>query len=339
MIHKRRVALISDLHLGIYSNAEEWHDTAIKWCEWLVDYLSTNGIEDILFLGDFYDNRTEISVHTLHVASKLINMLKDFNIIMIVGNHDAYYKNRSDVNSISILKAVDNIKVIESTETLDVFGKKLCFVPWECPLPDTRVDYLFGHFEINTFKMNDYTKCKNGILSTDILKASKQTFSGHFHNKHSKKYKDGEITYIGSCFPMDFSDVGNPRGIHILNVSDGEVEFVENTVSPKFIRLNLKDVKKFDFTQVTNNIFKIIIEQQVKDETVEKLEKLVWKYKPWRFTIEYNTTKKTVDDIELDDTFTILDMFEEFYVGMKMDEDQEERVKNLVKTLYEDNNI
>jgi predicted MPP superfamily phosphohydrolase len=113
MIKKPKIALFSDLHLGLYGNSTEWHEIALKWADWIVADLKKKKITDIFFLGDFFHNRSEISVQTIHVASELIAKFKDFNLFMVIGNHDAFYKNRSDVHSLGFLKGHDNITIID----------------------------------------------------------------------------------------------------------------------------------------------------------------------------------------------------------------------------------
>jgi metallophosphoesterase superfamily enzyme len=83
MIKKSKVAIFSDLHLGIYGNSTDWHDIALKWAGWIASDLKKKKIKDIFFLGDFFHNRSEISVQTVHVASLILEKLKDFNIFMI----------------------------------------------------------------------------------------------------------------------------------------------------------------------------------------------------------------------------------------------------------------
>ena len=33
-ISKPRVAIFSDLHLGVHSNSSDWHNYAIEWAHW-----------------------------------------------------------------------------------------------------------------------------------------------------------------------------------------------------------------------------------------------------------------------------------------------------------------
>jgi DNA repair exonuclease SbcCD nuclease subunit len=338
MIKKTKVAIFTDLHLGIYGNSEKWHETALNWADWIVSDLTTKKIRDIFFLGDFFDNRSEINVQTIHVAAQIIEKFKSFNMFMIVGNHDAYYKNRSDIHSLGMVRGHENITLVDKNLEFTAFDKNFLLVPWNNDIPDSKFDYVFGHFEIQTFKMNNYTVCTHGLTPMDLFKTKATSiFSGHFHNRNSKKYKEGSIHYVGSCFPMDFSDVGNIKGYHLLDVEDGSIEFIENTVSPIFTKLFLSTLKTINKDTVTNNIVKLVVDIDIDEKKLEKLEAALGKLGPWQFTVDHNTVTATLEDVENIDSIDIKVMFDEFYEQLGLKDDQLERVKNINSELFEKN--
>lgn len=335
MIKKPKVAIFSDLHLGLYGNSTEWHDIALKWADWITADLKKKKISDIFFLGDFFHNRSEISVQTIHVASELIAKFKDFNMFMVIGNHDAFYKNRSDVHSLGFLKGHDNITIIDDNLEFESYGKKLLFVPWNHELSEGKFDHIFGHFEIQSFKMNNYKVCDHGFQVMDFL-ASKTTnvWSGHFHLRSEKKYNEGLIRYVGNTFQHDFNDSGDDKGYHILNLEDDSVEFITNTVSPKFIKVPLSKIKDYK-DDVEGNIVKLIIDMDVEDDKVEKFKIYLNNFEPFRLTTEYNVVTKTIGDVEQVDSIDIVGMFDEFYEQLSLEEDQLKRVKKINDELYE----
>jgi DNA repair exonuclease SbcCD nuclease subunit len=336
MIKKPKVAIFSDLHLGLYGNSTEWHEIALKWADWIISDLKKKKISDIFFLGDFFHNRSEISVQTIHAASELIAKFKNFNMFMVIGNHDAYYKNRADVHSLGFLKGHDNITIIDQNLEFDAFGKKLLFVPWNHDLPEGKFDHIFGHFEIQTFQMNNYKVCDHGFQVMDFL-ASRTTnvWSGHFHTKSIKKYNEGTIRYIGNTFHHDFNDCGDAKGYHILNLEDDSVEFVRNTVSPEFIKIPLTKIKDYSKEDVEGNIIKLIIDKDIDDDKVEKFKIYLSNFAPFRLTTEYNVVTKTIGDVEQVDSIDIVGMFDEFYEQLNLEAGQFERVKKINDDLYE----
>lgn len=339
MIKKSKVALFSDLHLGLYGNSELWHGVAKEWAKWMAKELKKKKIKDILFLGDFFHNRSEISVQTIHVASEILDMFSDFNMIIIVGNHDAFYKNRADVHSLGLLRGHKNLTIVDENTEITAFDKELLFVPWNAELPEGKFDYIFGHFEIQNFKMNNFKVCDHGMSSMDFLASRTDTvFSGHFHHRNTKKYNEGSIHYIGNTFPMDFADAGNVKGYHILDIEDGSLEFFENTVSPKFKKITLSKLKSYSKVDYENNIVKLIVDVEVTEKQVEKIQTYISKFKPFQFHTEYNTSSKTVDDVEELDSVDLLDSIDEFIEQLKMEDEKEKRVEKIMKDLYERHN-
>ena len=155
MFMRSKICCISDIHVGVHQNSNQWHAITLDWAAWLRDELKSKNIKDIIISGDFFHYRDEIAVNTIHFATEVLNLWKDFNISMLVGNHDAYYKDRSDVNSLSILDGWDNITIISDITTREIFNKTITFCPWGCNIPDIpKSDVIFGHFEIQNFKQN-----------------------------------------------------------------------------------------------------------------------------------------------------------------------------------------
>jgi DNA repair exonuclease SbcCD nuclease subunit len=330
-----KIAIFSDLHMGLYGNSVEWHRVALNWADWIIGDLEEKGIDEIFFLGDFFHDRSEISVQTIHAGSELISKFSNFNIKLIVGNHDAYYKNRSDIHSLGFLKGHRNIEVIDHPKTFKIFGKTHCFVPWNHQIPEGKYDYVFGHFEIKSFKMNNFKVCDHGDTPSEMLKKSPRIFSGHFHTKSLKTYKEGEIRYVGNCFGHDFNDEGDPKGYYLLDPSDGSIEFVENPVSPKFLKIPVSKIKSFNNKDIEGNIIKLVVDRDVEDDKIEKLKTYINKLKPFRLTTEYNVTSKTIGQVEIIDSVDIPGMFEEFYEQIQIEEDQLQRVRKINEELYE----
>jgi hypothetical protein len=80
----------------------------------------------------------------------------------MVGNHDLYNKGSNDINSVRLFGYINkNITVYEKTETLEIGGKKIVFMPWVekrldmiKELSNNLGDYLFCHSDLNGCKMH-----------------------------------------------------------------------------------------------------------------------------------------------------------------------------------------
>ena len=106
-----KVAIFTDIHIGIHQNSSFWIDVSIEWINWFKKDLTDKGITDVIFCGDFFHYRDEISLVSLNAANQILDILKDFKVHMITGNHDCYYKENSEINSLSILKGRKNVFV------------------------------------------------------------------------------------------------------------------------------------------------------------------------------------------------------------------------------------
>lgn len=302
-INKPKIAIISDLHLGIHSNNVLWHTIALNWAKWLRDELKRKKIKDILFCGDWYHNRSEISVNTLQVSADVLKILEDFNIIAIIGNHDIFYKNRTDVNSLSIFKGNKNFAVIDKLTVFEAFDKNITLCPWGTVVESIpKSDVVFGHFEIETFKMNTYKDCDHGLSIKDILSKSPLVISGHFHFRHEKKFKDGTILYVGNPFQMDFGDCNNYKGYYILDLDYMSYEFTENNISPHYKKISLSDIVREGsltpsiISQFANNIIKFKIDKNISQEHLSILTSKLNDLKPESIHIEYDVAGSALNE-------------------------------------------
>lgn len=289
-----RIAVISDLHIGLHHASSVWHDTSIQFCEWLNNKLTELGIRDILILGDVLDNRNEVSVTTLHTLYKCFKILENFNINITIGNHDCYYSKRSDVHSLGMLKDWPNVNVIDKTTTVNMFNKTLTFCPWHTDVSTIpKSDIIFGHFEINTFKMNGRHLCESGIHPSDILAKTGLVLTGHFHSTEKRVYKDGTILYTGSPYEQNWGEAGDPKGIYLLDIIDLDLQFIANTVSPKHKKIRLSEMLAIGSisnsikNEFHKNIINLVIDSPIPQETIDSLVTKLYTLSPQSLKVDY----------------------------------------------------
>lgn len=294
-LNNRKVCCVSDVHIGVHQNSTMWHQITIDWAMWLKQELNEKNITDLIIPGDLFHYRDEIAVNTIHVVTQILKIWKDFNIVLLVGNHDAYYKDRSDVNSLSILSGWENIKVIEEPAQFTAYNKKLMFCPWGTTVRQIKKsDIIFGHFEIESFRFNQHKICEEGIQSSALLKKSPLTITGHFHLREERKYKTGKIVYLGNPFQMDFGDVYSTKGYHILDIVTGNYTFHENVDSPTHQKIKLSYLVEIGSisTKVKrlfkNNIVKLIIDKNVSPDDMDILLKKYLELKAISITADYD---------------------------------------------------
>lgn len=299
------IGIFSDPHYGVHRNSEVWHKIALDHVKWAVQQFKQRGIQDIIIPGDIFHDRNDIAVNTLHIVTDIFDILRDFNVIITVGNHDAYYRDNSSVNSVSILRGWSNITVIDTLQVVDLHGKKIAFCPWGqdiASVPDC--DLIVGHFEINSFKMNSYKVCTNGAKALDLVKKAKLTISGHFHHRDERKYNEGTILYVGSPYQQDWGDFGTLKGLYILDLTDLNYSFIENDISPRYVKLYYSELMSGTYTPdtlkkvITGNIVKFIVDQTLEPAVVDTIVRKLVSIKPVEFTIEHDLTQQSKVNIE-----------------------------------------
>lgn len=312
-----KVCCIADLHIGVHQNSIFWHETALKWARWLKDELESHNIKDIFILGDLYHYRDEIAVNTIHVVNQILNIWNDFNLVILVGNHDAFYKDRSDINSLSILDGWKNIQVISEPSTYTVLGKTISFLPWGSSVEKIeKSDVIFGHLEIESFKMNSHKHCDHGFKSSDLLAKGELIMTGHFHLRDERKYDSKTIVYVGNPFEMDFGDTGSTKGYYILDFNNLNYTFYENKLSPKHKKLTLSDLTTFKTLTATevkqlvnNNIVKLVVDKKITTDNIELLIQKMATHNPFNLSVDYSLYNDSIivnDDQAVD--FSGVDM-------------------------------
>jgi DNA repair exonuclease SbcCD nuclease subunit len=287
-----KYAIFSDLHLGVHQNSSSWHEIALEWVDWFVEDLKSKKIKDIIFTGDFFHSRSEISVNTIHVASQLLDRLNQFQVNMIPGNHDCYYKDKSEVHSLSILKGYSNITIHDSLELVNLYdGRTAAFCPWGVEAHDIpKCDVIFGHFEIESFKMNSYKLCETGHKASQLLSKAKLIFSGHFHFREERNYNEGDIIYVGCPFELDFGDRDTTKGYYLLDTKDMSYSFNENTLSPRHKKITVTELAKTEKDNIpgllAKRFVKLVLDRYINQDDLNVLTTKLAKYKPISLIID-----------------------------------------------------
>lgn len=328
-----RVCCISDIHIGVHQNGSMWHEIAVEWACWLKDELVKNNIHDIIICGDLFHYRDEIAVNTIQVTTDILESWKQFNIIVLVGNHDAYYKDRADVNSLSILRGWTNITVVEKLTQHEQYNKTFLFCPWGTKNTElSKNDIIFGHFEIESFKMNHFKVCTEGIKSKDLLNKTDLVITGHFHHRDERVYKSGVVLYLGNPFQMDFGDANTTKGYYLLDLEHNKYEFHENTLSPTHNKIKLSELTSIGTIddsikkRIKNNITKFVVDKNIMSDEADYVMQRLIKYKPKTFTVDYAINFNKFNDESADcdlSGFDITTAIDEFVTMLEIDNKQQ----------------
>lgn len=327
-----RVAIFSDLHMGVHCNSTMWHKIATDWAKWFAAQLRKHEIKDVIFCGDFFHDRDTVAVNTMQAACDVLTQLLDFNLHIFPGNHDCFYKQHAEINSMSIIEGWKNINVYHTPQQINIGNNcSAMMCPWGTTMDDIIAsDVVFGHFEIQTFKMNTFKLCDHGLSIRKLLEKSPLIFSGHFHFRDERLFEIGKITYVGNPFQMDLNDANNTKGFYIFDGDTKTCEFFENNVSPSIHKLKLSYLcnEEVEISQlqniVANNIIDFIIDENIGDDNIEMLKSKLRSFAPLdiKFT-EDITAASGVVEMQSKEIVNIEQAFIEFIELMNYTNKQE----------------
>lgn len=341
-----KIGIFSDIHIGLGQDSSNWHQSMLEFADWVCEVYKENKITEIFIPGDIFHNRNEISVNTLNVANKFFKKLKNFQIFISTGNHDCYYKDRSDVNSISLLSEWDNITIVDKQPAIFFTKNKtksISMVPWGTTIQDIpESDVCMGHFEVSSFKMNNFKVCEHGLNSKELLSKSPFIISGHFHTKTHRHYDEGQILYVGSPFQQNFGDVNGVHGIYILDIETNEIKFIENKVSPKHIKIFLSSIqeKKIDTNflkeKIPNNMVSLVVDEKITSEKISLLSAKLQSLNPKFFRIEYqnpDSSNFSTNQTQICDSVDIIENIQDFVNSIESN--HKEDISSYLINLYQ----
>jgi DNA repair exonuclease SbcCD nuclease subunit len=335
-----KIFLVGDLHLGIRNSSVEWADIQK---EFLLEVLPKTAIEngfnsetDILILeGDIFHSRESINVRIQNDSMEIFeNLAKVFKrgVFIILGNHDVYYKDSNQVNSVRHLKHLaENIHVFESPEVLTINGtENWLMLPW---VEDTKTlgnhvaDYadmcsrIVCHADIKGLKFNRWTKVEHGLEVT-ALSQYDRVYSGHIHHRQEQD----NILYTGTPYQMDRGDRGNTKGYYIIDAKHNYREtFIENQVSPNYVKYDICELLDMNLTELTsllaNNFVDVMIEINMSNKIpisqfLSVLEQVKYrKIEFFTYTSSESSTEAIAEislDLSSSDKFDVFEIFKTY---------------------------
>jgi len=213
----KKAACFTDIHFGMKSGSRIHNQDCEDFVKWFCEEAKAAGAETCIFLGDWHHNRATTDVSTMNYTVSNLERLNDTfeKTYFMVGNHDLFYKDKREINSVEFMRLFPNIVPI--TEQLTEGDVTL--LPWLVgeewkAVKNIKSRYVFGHFELPYFKMNAMVEMPDhGELQPDHFVNQEYVFSGHFHKRQTK----GNVTYMGNAFPHNYADAwDDERGMMFL---------------------------------------------------------------------------------------------------------------------------
>ena len=287
----KKFVVLGDLHLGIYNDSETWHKVAINLVNEIHGYCIENNITTVFMLGDWFHNRKHINTKTQHITHKIAKMIKPLKVIILVGNHDCYFKNTITPNSLELFKEYNHINIIEETTIID----DIALVPWNGELKKAK--YCFGHFEISGFHMNDNYVCSKGI-DKNKFDVYDKVLSGHFHTPS----RQNTIIYLGAPYQQTFNDVGGKRGYYVFD--NGELSFIEFTNYPHFMKHNASDKAT---GEIVGNIVRLTFFEDYGEKKNQAIVDDVLGKNPLQLHVDFKISKDITGDSQEEVNVGMLD--------------------------------
>lgn len=267
-----KIAFLNDTHCGIRNsseiflqNHEDFYDKVF------FPYLLENNITQIIHLGDYYDHRKFVNFKALnHNRLHFLEPLRKHGIKMdiIPGNHDTYYKNTNDLNSLKELFGhyMNEVHIVMEPTEMDYDGFKIGLIPWINSenydktmqfIQNCKVDVIGAHLELSGFDLMRGVKATDG-MDHRLFNRFEMVISGHYHAKSQKD----NVYYLGSQMEFFWSDAGDPKYFHVFDTETRVLEAINNpyTLFEKVVYDDSKmDYNTYNVKNLDNRFVKVIV--------------------------------------------------------------------------------
>ena len=336
-----KIVILGDLHAGCRNSnkiVEHWQERFFN--ELFFPYLKEHNISRVIQLGDVYDNRRWLNMHTIDWFNKVfVNKIVEMNIKtdLIIGNHDTFYKHILTPNSPELLLSeCEQITIWSKPGKFTVDDVEFTMIPWICRENEVDCmneiekggDICIGHFEIMGHDMHAGMKNHTG-LSPSIFSGFNETWSGHFHTQS----KAGNIHYLGTPYQMTWSDFLPKFGFWIFDTHDRSLEFVENKLR-YYHRIEWDNGSDYPIDQLEKTYVKLVVKRKDDFESFEKFVDSINFHNPYELKIiesfEEYSSDNVKDLLNVESTGEIIDQYIED-LEVKVDKD---KVKMVMKEIY-----
>jgi len=199
-------------------------------------YLEEHCIKTLVNFGDLTDRRKYVNFKTLNgMRTEYIMKLASMGITQhnVVGNHDVFYKNTNDVNSLTeLFQSVPNFHIHSEPTHLNFDGLEVAVMPWinhenfeSCRefINASSAKVLFGHLELKGFEMYRGSVMTEGY-DWRMFQKFEEVYTGHYHHKSSNY----NIHYLGAPCEYTWSDYADDRGFHVYDTDTRMIEYIKN---------------------------------------------------------------------------------------------------------------
>ena len=297
----KKVACFTDIHFGLKGNSRVHNDDCEDFVKWFIEQAKAQGCETCIFLGDWHHHRSATNVSTMnYTVSNMERLGAAFEkVYVIMGNHDLYYRDKREINSMEYIRNIPNIHIVNEW----LVEEDVAIIPWVVgdewkKIEKMKQKYVFGHFELPYFKMNAMVEMPDvGGIQTDHFVGCEKVFSGHFHKRQIMK----NVTYMGNAFPHNYADAwDDDRGMMILDRENNkEPEYLSWSDCPKYRTTTLSQLLDPNQDIIKSNMYlRVTIDVPISYEEAQFIkETYITQYKCREITL---IPQKQVEEISTD---------------------------------------
>ena len=334
-----KIGILTDSHYGAKKGSKHLHDYfELFYKNVFFPTLEEHEIKTVIHMGDVFDSRKSIDYQSLEWSKRVVfDPLKKYEVHMLVGNHDCYFKDSNHVNSPELLlQDYSNIKTYSSPTNTKIGGIDITLIPWICSdnydetlkvIQKSNAKIAMGHLELRGFYVNKHLVMDDHGMDSTIFSKFEKVFSGHYHTRSD----NGKIFYLGNPYEMYWTDVNDIRGFHIFD-TETLIHTPVNNPYKLFYNIYYDDTpyQTFDASKYSNKIVKVIVRKKSKPKSFEKFIDNLYKIGVQDLKIVENFEIKENDDFvveEEENTISVLNRY--------IDESEFNFDKNVIKGIFE----
>jgi DNA repair exonuclease SbcCD nuclease subunit len=344
-----KIALITDTHWGVRNDHIAFLDNSKKFLdEQFFPYLEEHEITTIIHLGDLVDRRKYININTAkRLREDFLEPIRDrgYNLHIICGNHDTYFKNTNGVNALNeIARAYKNTRIFIEPAVVEHNSLEILYLPWICDenrkqtmelIRSTSAQIAMGHLELAGFEMYRGSMVSHGD-DVRIFDKFDMVMSGHYHHRST----NGHIFYLGSHAEFTWSDYDDPKGFHVFDTETRELTFIQNPYK-MFDKLwyddmdGTKKLDNIDISLYTGKIVKVIVTNKNDpykfDLFIDKLQKVTLDLQ----IVEDHLNMNLEDDTEIvKEAESTIDIFKHHIDQLNIQNLDKPRLEKTIVDLY-----
>ena len=345
-----KIALITDTHWGVRNdNIAFLENTKTFLDNIFFPYLDEHSIKNIIHLGDLVDRRKYINFYTANRLRKdFLVPLDERGITMdvIAGNHDTYFKNTNEINSLTELvdQKYNGISIYYEPIEKVYDGVKILLLPWICDdnrertykiMETTNAQICMGHLALQGFEMYKGSPISDGMDPGSFGRFD-VVCSGHYHHRSS----NGHIFYLGSHGEFTWSDYQDHRGFHIFDTETRELKFIQNPYK-MFKKLWYNDKNedflktKINYSEYAGSIVRVIIQNKTNPFWFDKFIENIEQQNPVEIQIvedHLNLNLEEDSDI-VDEAESTVDIFKKYIKAIETPINKE-KLENKIVEIY-----